>query len=128
MYNLLRFLPEAIYHYLREHIYPPVLRHQVSTSARNDIHHLSSLSDPCSSLMLRLKARLLTAVVNLSSISSQQGIKLSASGVDVGGDILFTERVGFSGTPSDLACRVCALADCMLSRVLHSFCSTALDG
>jgi Ca2+-binding EF-hand superfamily protein len=31
-----------------------------------------------------------------------QKIKLSASGVEVGGDMLFSRRVGFSGTPSDL--------------------------
>ena len=31
-----------------------------------------------------------------------QNVKLSASGVEVGGDMLFSRRVGFSGTPSDL--------------------------
>lgn len=31
-----------------------------------------------------------------------QGMKLSASGQDIGGDMLFSKRVGFSGTPSDL--------------------------
>jgi hypothetical protein len=29
-------------------------------------------------------------------------VKLSASGQEVGGDLLFPRRVGFSGTPSDL--------------------------
>lgn len=29
VYKLLQFVPEAIHHYLRVHIYPPVLRHQV---------------------------------------------------------------------------------------------------
>jgi hypothetical protein len=29
VYKLLKYLPEAIHHYLRVHIYPPVLRHQV---------------------------------------------------------------------------------------------------
>ena len=31
-----------------------------------------------------------------------QNMKLSASGVDLGGDMLFAKRLGFSGTPSDL--------------------------
>ena len=31
-----------------------------------------------------------------------QHTKLSASGQDLGGDILFPKRIGFSGTPSDL--------------------------
>lgn len=31
-----------------------------------------------------------------------QHVKLSASGQDLGGDILFPKRIGFSGTPSDL--------------------------
>ena len=32
----------------------------------------------------------------------QQIVKLSASGQEVGGDMLFGRRLGFSGTPSDL--------------------------
>lgn len=31
-----------------------------------------------------------------------QQIKLSACGQEVGGDMLFSKRLGFSGTPSDL--------------------------
>ena len=31
-----------------------------------------------------------------------QKVKLSASGQEVGGDLLFPRRIGFSGTPSDL--------------------------
>ena len=31
-----------------------------------------------------------------------QQMKLSACGQEVGGDMLFAKRLGFSGTPSDL--------------------------
>jgi hypothetical protein len=31
-----------------------------------------------------------------------QGLKISASGQELGGDVLFSRRLGFSGTPSDL--------------------------
>lgn len=31
-----------------------------------------------------------------------QGLKLSACGQELGGSMLFTKRIGFSGTPSDL--------------------------
>ena len=31
-----------------------------------------------------------------------QAVKISSSGTDVGGDIIFSRRIGFSGTPSDL--------------------------
>jgi hypothetical protein len=31
-----------------------------------------------------------------------QKVKISSSGTDVGGDIIFSRRIGFSGTPSDL--------------------------
>ncbi len=33
---------------------------------------------------------------------AHQGAKLSASGQELGGDILFRTKLGFSGTPSDL--------------------------
>jgi thiol-disulfide isomerase/thioredoxin len=33
---------------------------------------------------------------------SHQTVKISSSGTDVGGDIIFQRRIGFSGTPSDL--------------------------
>ena len=36
------------------------------------------------------------------SVNRYQRIKLSASGQEIGGDILFKRRVGFSGTPSAL--------------------------
>ena len=32
---------------------------------------------------------------------SHQGLKLSACGQELGGDILFQRRLGFSGTPSE---------------------------
>ena len=32
----------------------------------------------------------------------QQKVKISASGQDIGGSLLFPQRIGFSGTPSDL--------------------------
>ena len=32
----------------------------------------------------------------------QQTVKISSSGTDIGGDIIFQKRIGFSGTPSDL--------------------------
>ena len=34
--------------------------------------------------------------------AKHQGMKLSATGQELGGDLLFPKRVGFSGTPSDL--------------------------
>ena len=37
-----------------------------------------------------------------SAVMKKQAIKLQASGVDLGGDMLFGTRLGFSGTPSDL--------------------------
>lgn len=58
VFNLLHNLPELVYYYLRNYIFPQTLRHQ--------------------------------------------GLKLSASGQDVGGDIIADHRVGFSGTPSSL--------------------------
>jgi len=35
-------------------------------------------------------------------VLEQHGEKIAASGQDLGGDMLFSRRVGFSGTPSDL--------------------------
>ena len=58
VYNLLHRLPEMIYYYLRNFIFPPTMRHQ--------------------------------------------SMKLAASGQDVGGEMLCSHRVGFSGTPSNL--------------------------
>ena len=58
VYKLLHSLPEMIYYYLRNFIFPPTMRHQ--------------------------------------------SMKLAASGQDVGGEMLCSHRVGFSGTPSNL--------------------------
>ena len=58
VYALMHKLPEMIYYYLRNFIFPPTMRHQ--------------------------------------------GMKLAASGQDVGGEMLCNHRVGFSGTPSNL--------------------------
>ena len=58
VYNLLHRLPEMIYYYLRNFIFPPTMRHQ--------------------------------------------SMKLASSGQDVGGEMLCSHRVGFSGTPSNL--------------------------
>ena len=58
VYNLLHGLPEMIYYYLRNFIFPPTMRHQ--------------------------------------------SMKLASSGQDVGGEMLCSHRVGFSGTPSNL--------------------------
>jgi hypothetical protein len=35
-------------------------------------------------------------------VMRHQNLKLSASGQELGGDMLFGSRLGFSGTPSDL--------------------------
>lgn len=36
----------------------------------------------------------------LPKLLMHQGLKLSSSGVDLGGGMLFARRLGFSGTPS----------------------------
>lgn len=35
-------------------------------------------------------------------VMEHSGLKLAANGQDVGGDMLFEVKLGFSGTPSDL--------------------------
>ena len=50
-------------------------------------------------------------------------IKLSASGQELGSDILFGQRVGFSGTPSDLLPRAvfpCGFESGSEGRIIHT--------
>lgn len=58
-YSLMGRLPHVVLYYLREYVFPEVLKHQ--------------------------------------------GMKLSASGQELGGDLLFGRRLGFSGTPRHAA-------------------------
>ena len=44
----------------------------------------------------------LCAVVFACQVMRQQVTKLQASGVDLGSNLMFGVRLGFSGTPSDL--------------------------
>jgi hypothetical protein len=44
----------------------------------------------------------LTRLVCYLSVRCFQGLKLSACGQELGGDMLFGRRIGFSGTPSDI--------------------------
>jgi hypothetical protein len=58
-----------------------------------------------------------------------QGLKLSASGADVGGSMLADHRVGFSGTPSDLL--PLELGSCQYERgsdgaMLHTLCDPVI--
>lgn len=58
-----------------------------------------------------------------------QGLKLSASGQDVGGDMLSNHRVGFSGTPSDLL--PLELGSCQYEQgsdgaMLHTLCDPSI--
>jgi hypothetical protein len=58
-----------------------------------------------------------------------QGLKLSASGQDVGGNILADHRVGFSGTPSDLL--PLELGECQYERgsdgaMLYTLCNPSI--
>jgi len=50
--------------------------------------------------MLRLM--LFAIMSRYNAIIEHHGEKIAASGQDLGGDMLFSRRVGFSGTPSDL--------------------------
>lgn len=72
LFELLRKLPSAVHFYLEQSVFPQC-----------------ALAPPLGSLFLGRVMRF-------------QDEKLSASGQDLGGSILFGQRIGFSGTPSDL--------------------------
>jgi hypothetical protein len=62
-------------------------------------------------------------------VLAHQGLKLSACGQELGGDMLFGRRIGFSGTPSDIL--PLELGSCQYERgsdgrVVHYLTSTSI--
>lgn len=83
-YNLLKHSPLLLKFYLDTFVFPLVLEH----------HGEKIAVSSCAVFIL---------LVSLRGVSSSSSCYLSqASGQDLGGDMLFSRRVGFSGTPSDL--------------------------
>ena len=91
--------------------YPPILSLSlfVSLSVRVSLSFFLSLSllhtlSLSLSLFLSLSLPPLYAshTFHFTLLHSPQGLKVTANGQDLGGDLLFQKRLGFSGTPSDL--------------------------
>lgn len=75
LYPLLYKLPHSVMHYLNELVFPEVCNH---------------------------KSFYWDHYFHISQVLAHQGLKLSTCGQELGGDILFGRRIGFSGTPSDI--------------------------